>query len=294
MVVSSGPPVCQQGADWGKTSGSSSVLPTFVPTGKAAIDLPLLGIDLGLFMLNEGFKDAANAEQRRRARREAEEYARQIEAERHAAAEAARREESYRTIAGQLKGVGSGGRLGLKRQSADELKFKVGDASRPRSAFDQYLARETERREKLERSEDARCQLKPALYPQRPLRPIPEAQYEKLLAYYQASKASWDQRCAAAVPPAPLPDPLPAALPTAPESPAASPAPTRPATRDPLIPLPIACDDCWSNYERESRACLSHDTSVERLVCLNGVRDAWVFCVAGCRAEPTTPVKFRR
>lgn len=286
VIISAGPPSCRPGAHWGAGAADSaaSAVP-FVPTGRPEFDLPLMGLGLGLQMLSEGLKGNANAQQQRQARREAEEYARELEAQQRAAAEAARRKASHERLSGQIKGIDSAGKLALKgREGSDAVRLKT-DGERGAS-FDDYLARETTRRQALERTANPWCKLHAPRYPQRPSMAIPEAQYTQMLAYYQATKVDWDKWCG----PSANAEPPPAADAGADAEPALA---ATGASKRGLVPLPIACDDCWTNYERQSNACIALDTSVERLVCLNSVRDDWVFCVGGCRAEPTPAAKLR-
>ncbi len=278
--ITSGSPTCTPGPDWGKSSSSGTASPTFVPTGDMRYDLPLMGLDLGLNMLSEGFRDAEEKGKRRKAMLEYEEYRKRMEAERQAAEEAARREASYSRIAGSMKGVEGGGRLRLKGSGSERLRIKK-DAAEGRSAFNEYVVREEERREGFAKTADQWCGLNAPLYPEPPLMPFPIGQYEKMKEYYQASKAAWDKRCKANQAATP-------ALPPATKSPAMQDAaPQKPKKS---VPLPIACEDCWGNFDRESRACADHETNIERLVCLNDVRDKWVVCMGGCRAEPKLPM----
>ncbi len=149
--------------------------------------------------------------------------------------------------------------------------------------FREYHNRETERRAVLDKTTDVWCKLHPPLEPLRPIMPIPDDEYERMMAYYRARKIEFDQRCKET-------EQAAASLPKetfcsgilcqgAGGKPKGTPE-----------PLPISCSACWRNFDTESGACAGLQTNMERLVCVNGALDKWTLCLGGCRSEPDEPV----
>ena len=132
--------------------------------------------------------------------------------------------------------------------------------------FQEYHNREAERRKVLEKTTDVWCKLHPPLYPTRPIMPIPDDEYERMMAYYKARKIEFDQRCKEMAQ-------AKANLPKETFCSGILCGETGEKPRGTPGPLPISCSACWRNFDTESGGCAGLQTDIELLVCINGTLD---------------------